>query len=79
MPRFLLAISLCLFASAVLAGGSPEAVGQAGATTKTGKIATVVASQDAESGTPHPVPVPVRSTTTPHLPRWHSLLPGMIR
>ena len=79
MPRFLLAISLSLLASTALAGQSPNTDGQPDATARTGKVRTVVATQDAESGTPHPAPVPTRSPGTPHLPRWHSLLPGMIR
>ena len=79
MPRFLLAASLTLFASAALAGQAPSADGQPDATAKTGKVSTVVATQDTESGSPHPAAVPVRSSNTPHLPRWHSLLPGMIR
>jgi hypothetical protein len=78
MPRFLLAISLSLFASAALAGEVPAADGQPDATTKTGKVAAVVATQDGEASTPHPAAPPAR-TATPHVPRWHSLLPGMIR
>ncbi len=78
MPRFLLAISLFLLASVALAGVPASADGQPEATAKTGKVATVVATQDSEAGTPHPAVVPIRSAT-PHLPRWHSLLPGMIR
>ena len=78
MPRFLLAISLSLFASAALAGATPAADGQPDATAKTGKTSAVVSTQDSEAGTPHPAAVPAR-VATPHVPRWHSLLPGMIR
>ena len=78
MPRFLLAICLTLLASAALAGQPPNTDGQPDVTAKSGKVTTVVATQDAESGTPHPAAVPAR-TATPHPPRWHSLLPGMIR
>jgi hypothetical protein len=78
MPRYLLAISLSLFASAVLAGEPPAADGQPDASAKTGKTSTVVATQDSEAGTPHPAAVPARAAAS-HLPRWHSLLPGMIR
>ena len=79
MPRFLLAMCLSLLASAALARQPPSTDGQPYATAKAGKVTTVVATQDTESGTAHPPPVPARSPGTPHLPRWHSLLPGMIR
>lgn len=78
MPRLLLAISLSLFASIALAGGAPAPDGQPDATSKTGKAVTVVATQDSEAGTPHPVAAPTRAPVS-HAPRWHSLLPGMIR
>jgi hypothetical protein len=80
MPRFLSALCLFLFAATAMAGtpavgddSADNSVKQAKATTST------TPDGDATVGG-HPVTTPARSSTSHAVtPRWHSLLPGMIR
>ncbi|MFA6985423.1 MAG: hypothetical protein WC213_04390 [Arenimonas sp.] len=82
MSRFLLALSLSLFAAASVAGTTTAvtcaAVDGGG---KPAKPTTVSSSQDCDAAaTSQPSAAPARSTAPrTALPRWHSLLPGMIR
>ena len=79
MSRFLLASLLYFFAVAALAneGAASEGVGES---VKRGKSTAVTSSQDSESGTVVAPASPARSSTPRSAtPRWHSLLPGMIR
>lgn len=78
MHRLLLILSLCLFASAALAGGPAVSDDTVDAAVKSGKTPAPAAAPDADPTQSHPVVAPARAAT-PHLPRWHSLLPGMIR
>ena len=78
MSRFLLASLLYFFAVAALAneGAGSDGVGES---VKRGKTTTVTA-QDSESGAAVAPVSPARSSTPrTSVPRWHSLLPGMIR
>jgi hypothetical protein len=80
MPRLLLA--LCLYAVAAVAlAGSPAAADEAA--TKPVKPAATSATNDSDGSAPAPVsPAPSRAGTATRAitaPRWHSMLPGMIR
>lgn len=80
MPRLLLALSLFFFAALALAGETPAPEDSIEA--KPGKPAVAAASTDSDvPATTHASTVPSRSSsaTRPAVPRWHSLLPGMIR
>jgi hypothetical protein len=79
MTRLLLALSLALFAPSAFAGepASTDPVASDPAA-KPGKSTSVTATQDADTASTTPSPAPTRSAT-PRTPRWHSLLPGMIR
>jgi hypothetical protein len=86
MKRFLLATCLLLFASAAMAKSPAATDDPADGSAKPGKSAIAGGSSDPDSASPvHPVAPPARggaATTLPTrggAPRWHSLLPGMIR
>lgn len=83
MSRFLLALSLFLCTAAALAGSTSTAsCSAADSGAKPAKSTTVVSAQDCDAITPtsQPAAAPARSSTPrTSLPRWHSLLPGMIR
>jgi hypothetical protein len=76
MSRFLPVLCLFLFAAAASASDSASNDGPA---TKPDKTVAVAAAQESDvvAGA-HPVAAPSHSST-PRTPRWHSLLPGMIR
>jgi hypothetical protein len=76
MSRFLPV--LCLFLVTASASAGDMATSDEPAT-KPGKTTAATAGQDADA-TPsaHPAATPAH-TGTPRTPRWHSLLPGMIR
>jgi len=76
MSRLLLALSLFAFAAIALAN-EPTATDDT-PSAKPGKPAAAAASES-EAPVAPATPSPVRSTPRPALPRWHSLLPGMIR
>ena len=79
MFRILLSMTLCLFSVSALATSRLVGEDVSGGGSRPGKPAISGATQEADSATAgHPAVVPVR-VTTPRLPRWHSLLPGMIR
>ena len=81
MSRFLFAPVLYLFASVAMAG-TPVAIDDAVAgSAKPGKAGTVANAQEIYSvAGGHPAAAPVRTTAPRGVsPRWHSLLPGMIR
>ena len=81
MPRLLLALSLFAFAAIALAGETPATDDTTDA--KPGKPAATTPATDTDAPAPvtHASPTPTRgsSATRPAVPRWHSLLPGMIR
>ena len=80
MPRLLLALSLFAFAAIALAGETPATEDTTEA--KPGKPAATAPAADNDTPAPaHVSPAPSRSSsaTRPAVPRWHSLLPGMIR
>jgi hypothetical protein len=77
MSRLLLALSLFAFAAIALAN-EPTATDDT-PSAKPGKPAAS-ATSESEAPVAPATPSPVRSSTPrPALPRWHSLLPGMIR
>ena len=77
MSRLLLALSLFAFAAVALAN-EPTATDDA-PSAKPGKAASS-ATTDSEAPAVPATPAPARSSTPrAALPRWHSLLPGMIR
>jgi len=77
MSRPLLALCLFLFAASALAI-EPAAPDDDAVATKPGKSTEVTTTPDPDAPVTHPVATPAR-TATRHPPRWHSLLPGMIR
>ncbi len=80
MPRLLLALSLFCFAAIALAGEPPATDDSTEA--KAGKPAATAPVADNDTPpTAHVSPAPSRSSsaTRPAVPRWHSMLPGMIR
>ena len=86
MKRFLLATCLLLLASTALAKSPAATDDPADGSAKPGKAASAGSGTDTDSASPgHPVTPPARgggATTLPTrggAPRWHSLLPGMIR
>lgn len=79
MPRLLLA--LCLYAVAAVAVAGPP-VASDEVSTKPAKPASTSATADSEGAAPLPAsPAPSRAGagSRPMAPRWHSMLPGMIR
>ena len=77
MSRLLLALSLSAFAMLAFAN-EPTATDDT-PSAKPGKAASP-AIGDPEAPAVPATPAPARSSTPrPALPRWHSLLPGMIR
>ncbi len=75
MSRLLLALSLFAFATIALAN-EPTATDD----TPSAKPGKPAAATDPEAPAIPATPAPARSSTPrPALPRWHSLLPGMIR
>lgn len=86
MSRFLLALCLSLCAVAAFAkapAGNEDCPGAATKAEKTGVAnAAVNSAPDGDSATTsHAATVPLHSSSAPRMtsPRWHSLLPGMIR
>lgn len=84
MTRFLLATCLLLFASTAFAKSPAVTDDPADGSAKPGKAAIAGAATDTDNAAGHPVTPPARGggTTLPTrggAPRWHSLLPGMIR
>jgi hypothetical protein len=81
MTRLLLASCLLLFASTAFAKSPVNAADPADGSAKPGKA--VSSTADADPNAPHPaVAPPARIAPLPTrggAPRWHSLLPGMIR
>ena len=82
MTRLLLATCLLLFASTAFAKSPVAQTDPADGSAKPGKPATTTVTET-DPGTPgHPVATPARTAPLPTrggAPRWHSLLPGMIR
>jgi hypothetical protein len=86
MKRLLLATCLLLCASSAFAK-SPASTDDPGVgSAKPGKAASAASVADADPAAPgHPVATPTRTSGATPLPtrggapRWHSLLPGMIR
>ena len=77
MSRLLLALSLFAFA-AIAHANQPTATDET-PSAKPGKAASSAANDSDAPATPV-TPAPARSSTPRSaLPRWHSLLPGMIR
>jgi hypothetical protein len=83
MTRLLLATCLLLFASAAFAKSPATTEDPADGSAKPGKVAATTTTSDSDPVAPsHPVAPPQRQATLPTrggAPRWHSLLPGMIR
>lgn len=83
MTRILLALCVYSFAATAMAAGSAANCTCPDINVKTAKATTVSNPQDCDPTvtTQAPAPAaPVRSTAPRvGLPRWHSLLPGMIR
>ena len=81
MTRLLLATCLLLCASTAFAKSPVNGADPADGSAKPGKV--VNATQDTDPVLPvHPVAPPARTAPLPTrggAPRWHSLLPGMIR
>jgi hypothetical protein len=82
MTRLLLATCLLLFASSAFAKSPAPATDPADGSAKPGKVVAIASDTD-PSAPAHPVVAPpARSAPMPTrggAPRWHSLLPGMIR
>jgi hypothetical protein len=81
MSRILITTCLILFASSALAKSPAAATDPADGSAKPGKVVSAAGDGDAPSPV-HPAVVPARSAPLPTrggAPRWHSLLPGMIR
>ena len=81
MTRLLLATCLLLLASTAFAKSPASTQDPAYGSAKPGKVAST--TQDADPVAPaHPIAPPARVAPLPTrggAPRWHSLLPGMIR
>lgn len=80
MPRLLLALSLFSFAAIAFAGETPATEDTSEAKASKPAATAPATDNDAPPAT-HASPTPTRSSsaTRPAVPRWHSLLPGMIR
>jgi len=81
MPRLLSALCLFLFAATAMAGTPVAGDESADNSVKQGKAATTSSTPDGDATVGgHPVTTPARSSSSHAVtPRWHSLLPGMIR
>lgn len=81
MSRFFLALCLFLCAATAMAGDQVAADDNAANGVKPGKLsATSTAQDDDATAGAHPAAHPASSGTTHAVtPRWHRLLPGMIR
>ena len=86
MKRFLLATCLLLFASTALAKSPVAAEDPADGSAKPGKAASASSGAGTDIVAPgQPIAPPARAGSAATLPtrggapRWHSLLPGMIR
>jgi hypothetical protein len=80
MRRSLLALCLSLFASAALAGTPVAGDDNTDPGAKSGKASAAGSAQDGDTTAgSHPIVPPAHSSTHSVSPRWHSLLPGMIR
>jgi hypothetical protein len=81
MSRFLFALSLFLFAATAMAGTPVVGDETADNSAKQGKATTTSSTPDGDATVGgHPVTTPARTSTSHAVtPRWHSLLPGMIR
>jgi hypothetical protein len=82
MSRYLLALCLSLFAAAALAGTPVASEDNPDAAVKPGKASVAGGStQDSDAtASDHPAATPAHASTAHAVsPRWHSLLPGMIR
>lgn len=81
MPRSLFALCLFLFAASAMAGAPVAGDDNADNSVKPGKASNSASAPDGNATVGgRPAATPARSST-PHAvtPRWHSLLPGMIR
>ena len=82
MTRLLLATCLLLFASSAFAKSPAPATDPADGSAKPGKAATATTETDPVAPAHTVVAPPTRSAPLPTrggAPRWHTLLPGMIR
>jgi hypothetical protein len=82
MTRLLLATCLLLFASTAFAKSPASTQDPADGSAKPGKVASTTQDPDAAAPAHPAVPPAVRAAPLPTrggAPRWHSLLPGMIR
>jgi len=83
MKRLLLALCLSVFAASAMAAGSAANCSCPEINAKTAKSSAVSNPQECDPTVTAQAPAPatpVRSTAPRvGLPRWHSLLPGMIR
>ncbi|HMB58194.1 MAG TPA: hypothetical protein VKM35_13425 [Arenimonas sp.] len=86
MPRIVLALLLCLFASHAMAGGTAPNNSESCPPPKAAKAnPSNAATSDTDSTTTVHTdsagPVTHARAAAPHVstPRWHSLLPGMFR
>jgi hypothetical protein len=82
MIRLLLATCLLLIASTAFAKSPVTAADPADGSAKPGKVLATSADPDPNANTHPAVAPPARSAPLPTrggAPRWHSLLPGMIR
>jgi len=81
MSRFLFALCLFLFAATAMAGTPVASDENADNTAKQGKVATTSSTPDGDATVGgHPVTTPAHGSASHAVtPRWHSLLPGMIR
>ena len=81
MTRLLLATCLLLCASTAFAKSPANADDPADGSAKSAKAATNTTTDGDPAAPAHPVVAPVHSALPVRggLPRWHSLLPGMIR
>ena len=84
MTRLLLATCLLLCASTAFAKSPATTADPADGSAKPGKPAVTTATDDPAVAPAHPVTAPPSRSNAPMptrggAPRWHSLLPGMIR
>ncbi len=81
MSRFMSALCLYLFAATAMASAPVVGDDAADSGVKQAKAATTSTTPDGDATVGgHPVTTPARSGTSHAVtPRWHSLLPGMIR
>ena len=81
MSRFPIALCLFLFAATAMAGAPVAGDDNADNSVKPGKASTTSSTPDGDATVGgHPVTTPARRSPSHAVtPRWHSLLPGMIR